>query len=137
MGKRFADSLIEGEKDTITVGLIGDLGAGKTTFVQGFAEGLGITSRVISPTFILMRKFEIPKGRFKNLYHVDLYRLEENIEKEVINLGINDIWEKPGNVLFVEWAEKIDSIIPNNSYEISFKIISEEEREISIKKRNG
>jgi len=133
-GKRFAASLIEGQKKTLTVGLVGELGAGKTTFVQGFAEGLGITTRVISPSFILMRKFNVPGDRFSHFYHVDLYRLEENVAGEVKNIGLDDVWEKKGNIVFIEWAEKVADMIPNTSYQISFKIINKDERRIAIEK---
>src|SRR5258708_2304483 len=72
--------------------LVGDLGAGKTTFLQGFAEGLGIKNKIVSPTFILMREY----GHF---YHLDLYRFEGDVEKEVENLGLLDIWKDPKNVV--------------------------------------
>jgi tRNA threonylcarbamoyladenosine biosynthesis protein TsaE len=133
-GQEFADSLIEGSRNFATVGLIGDLGAGKTTFVQGFSEGLGI-KRVISPTFILMRSYEIPKvKRFSNFYHIDLYRLEGNIEDEVKNIGLFDIWKKKGNIVFVEWAEKLEGLLPEDAYKMKFEIIGETERKITINK---
>ena len=105
--------------------LSGDLGSGKTTFVQGFAQGLGITSKIISPTFILMRKYQ-------NFYHVDLYRLEDDIESEVRNLGLTDIWGKPGNVVIIEWAEKIKDMIPKEAMWIKFKNIGEDKRKITV-----
>lgn len=137
-GQEFAASLIEGTRQFATIGLIGELGAGKTTFVQGFSEGLGI-KRVISPTFILMRTYDVPlvaghTKRFENFYHIDLYRLEKNIEDEVKNIGLLDIWEKPGNIVFIEWAEKIESLLPNDAYIMKFEIIGEEERKITVDK---
>lgn len=74
-GKKFGASLKGGE----VLALSGDLGAGKTTFVQGLAEGLGIDERIMSPTFLLMREHGIKFGG--KLYHVDLYRLESNVEQ--------------------------------------------------------
>lgn len=131
-GQEFADSLIEGSRKFVTVGLIGDLGAGKTTFVQGFSQGLGI-KRVISPTFILMRNYEIPKSKkFSNFYHVDLYRLEGNIQDEVKNIGLLDIIRKEGNIVFIEWAEKISGLLPKNAYRMEFEIVGETERKITI-----
>ncbi len=111
----------------IVIGLIGELGAGKTTFAQGFAEGLGIKNRIISPTFILMRKY----GDF---YHIDLYRLEKDVENEVRNLGLFDIWEKPENIILIEWAEKIENILPKDSIKIEFELLDEFERKIRIVK---
>ncbi|MEK7113134.1 MAG: tRNA (adenosine(37)-N6)-threonylcarbamoyltransferase complex ATPase subunit type 1 TsaE [Patescibacteria group bacterium] len=109
--------------------LSGDLGSGKTTFVQGFAEGLGISSRIISPTFILMRKYKVGD---KNFYHIDLYRLEGNIENEVINLGLGDIWEKPENIVVIEWAEKIKEMISESAKWIKFENLGGDSRKIII-----
>ncbi len=114
--------------------LTGNLGSGKTTFVQGFAERLGIEGRIISPTFILMRKYKIHDSRFMNhdFYHVDLYRLEENIESEVRNLGLTDIWEQPQNIVVIEWAEKIADLIPKSAIWIKFENLGENERKLTI-----
>lgn len=119
--------------------LTGDLGSGKTTFVQGFAQGLGITSKIISPTFILMRKYEVPQVTSHQLpvtsfYHVDLYRFEDNIESEVRNLGLTDIWDKPGNVVVIEWAEKIKDLIPKGAMWLKFENLGEDKRKITIEK---
>src|SRR3972149_10918226 len=100
LGKALAAHLEGGE----TFALSGNLGSGKTTFVQGFAQGMGIKARIVSPTFILMRRYS---AKLKDFYHVDLYRLEENVKGEVINLGLKDVWEAPENVVVIEWAEKI------------------------------
>ena len=110
----------------MTIALVGDLGAGKTTFTQGFASGLGVKARILSPTFILMRKYE-------DFYHVDLYRLEENVEKEVVNLGLTDIWGKNKNVVLIEWAEKIDDILPKDVIRIEFETLGEKKRRIVVK----
>ena len=110
-GRRFSADLKGGE----VVALIGDLGAGKTTFVQGLAVGLDISNNVPSPTFIIMRTYTLENQKFRNLYHFDLYRLEDNIESELINLGIKDIWNNKENVSVIEWAEKADKILPIKS----------------------
>lgn len=127
LGRKLTASLIEKCKDTsVVIALIGDLGAGKTTFTQGFAEGLGIKDRVLSPTFILMRTYD-------NFYHVDLYRLEGGVEKEVVNLGLTDIWKEPGNLILIEWAEKIGKILPKGTIKIKFEKVGDLERKITIK----
>ena len=110
----------------LVIALTGNLGSGKTTFVQGFAKGLGIKQRIISPTFILMRKYG------ENFYHVDLYRLEGNIESEVRNLGIEDIWKDPKNIVVIEWAEKIKKMIPKSAQWIKFENLGKDERKITI-----
>lgn len=125
LGKEVASKLEGGE----VFALSGELGSGKTTFVQGFAEGLGVKGRIISPTFILMRKYKVGD---KDFYHIDLYRLEENIENEVIHLGISDIWKRPENVVIIEWAEKIKDMIPESAKWIKFEDLGGEKRKIII-----
>lgn len=128
VGQKVAADLIK--KNPTVIALTGDLGSGKTTFVQGFAKGLGIRKKVISPTFILMR---IYKAKKKNvLYHLDLYRLENNFEKEIENLGIKDIWKEEKNILVIEWAEKIKDLLPEGTIWIYFKYLSDDQRKIII-----
>lgn len=117
--------------------LTGDLGSGKTTFVQGLAEGIGVKNQIISPTFILMRKYEIPpitnhRSPITAFYHLDLYRLEGNIKEEVRNLGIEEIWKDPENIVVIEWAEKIEKMLPDDCYKIKFEVLSENKRKITI-----
>ncbi len=107
--------------------LSGNLGAGKTTFIQGLAKGLGIKVKIISPTFILMRKYG------NNFYHLDLYRLEGDVEREVKNLGTEEIWEDGKNVVVIEWAEKIKDMLPKDTKWIVFENLGEDKRRIAIK----
>ena len=125
LGKEVASKLEGGE----VFALSGELGSGKTTFVQGFAEGLGVKGRIISPTFILMRKYKVGD---KDFYHIDLYRLEGDIENEIIHLGISDIWKRPENVVIIEWAEKIKEMIPESAKWIKFENLGGENRKIII-----
>jgi tRNA threonylcarbamoyladenosine biosynthesis protein TsaE len=140
LGRKIATDL----KGKIFV-LTGDLGSGKTTFTQGFAEGLGIKNRIISPTFILMRKYPmqlksqnsnlkttIQNLELTNFYHLDLYRLEKNIENEIENLGVKDIWKDKKNVMIIEWAEKIKNLLPKETIWIKFENLGENERKITI-----
>lgn len=112
------------------VALIGELGSGKTTFVQGFAQGLGIKEKIISPTFVLIRQHQIPKSS-NILYHIDLYRLE-NI-KDILHLGIKEILDNPNNIVLIEWAEKTQKLLSKSTIWISIKVIKENIRQISIK----
>ncbi len=123
LGQRLGSSLKGGE----VLALIGDLGSGKTTFIQGLAKGLGITQRIISPTFIIMRTYN-------NFHHVDLYRLEGNLKGELNNLGITDLWGKEKNIFAIEWAEKISELLPKKAIRIKFENIDETTRKIRIKK---
>jgi tRNA threonylcarbamoyladenosine biosynthesis protein TsaE len=136
LGKKVANILIKKHgknSKPIVLGLVGDLGSGKTTFVQGFATALGITKRIVSPTFIILRSYDTKDVKcYKNLYHIDLYRLEENIDKELANLGIDEIWSDTENIVVIEWAEKIDNMLPTGSIIINFSVINEKKRMIII-----
>lgn len=127
-GEKLAADLIK-KQEPVVVALMGPLGSGKTTFSQGFGKGLGVKKRIISPTFILMRKYSVSK---KDFYHIDLYRLEEGVENEVQNLGIFEIWEDPKNIVLIEWADKIESILPKKAIRIKFEILNEFERKIVV-----
>lgn len=116
-------------KTGVIVALTGDLGAGKTTFAQGFAKGLGIDEKVLSPTFVISRQHQIP-GSSKIFYHLDLYRLEDNFD--TMNLGIEDIFQTKGNLILIEWAEKLGSKLPKETIKIHLKRVSENQREIEI-----
>lgn len=111
--------------------LTGELGSGKTTFVQGLAKGLRIGGRIISPTFIIVRSYKL-KGKVKLLFHVDLYRLEGDLGREIENLGLKEIWSDPNNVMVIEWAEKIKDYLPEGTKWVRFSYNGEEERRIVI-----
>lgn len=96
--------------------LSGELGAGKTTFVQGFAKGLGIKDKIISPTFVLIRQHAIPDTK-KILYHVDLYRLENGVDLK--SLGLEEICSDPNNIILIEWAEKSRQLLPKDAVKIN------------------
>lgn len=103
---------------TGVIALIGELGAGKTTFVQGFAQGLGIKEKIISPTFVLIRQHKVPQTE-KILYHIDLYRIEG--DKNIKQLGLEEILLNPRNIVLIEWAEKIANLLPKNTTLIKIK----------------
>lgn len=107
--------------------LSGELGAGKTTFVQGFAEGLGIKEKIISPTFVLIRQHHIPNSP-KTLYHIDLYRLETNTA--IKSLGLEEMFD---DLVLIEWAEKGIDILPKDTIFINFEKIDDAKRKITIK----
>lgn len=132
LGERIGGKLRGGE----ILALVGDLGSGKTTFVQGLAKGLGIKGRVVSPTFIIMRQYTIPISNIKHLassfYHVDLYRLETNLENEIASLGLTDVCGKKDGVVAIEWAEKIRELIPASAIWINFELLGENWRKITL-----
>jgi tRNA threonylcarbamoyladenosine biosynthesis protein TsaE len=95
--------------------LHGNLGAGKTTFVKGVAEALGVTKEITSPTFTLMNVYELSTNhtQIKELIHIDTYRLEG--EQELIDIGAEDYVGQPDTLTIVEWPEKLDHILKNKS----------------------
>jgi tRNA threonylcarbamoyladenosine biosynthesis protein TsaE len=106
------------------IALSGDLGSGKTTFIQGFCQALGVQHGVSSPTFIIFRKHPIKmkneKLRMKkgNIYHFDLYRLRK--PKEVLDLGFKKIINNPENIVLIEWPEIIKKLLPKNTIWVKF-----------------
>lgn len=115
----------------LLVELSGNLGAGKTTFTQQIAKLLNIEEKITSPTFVLMKKYEINFGQFKNLVHIDAYRVESSDEISILNLP--EIFSNPENLILLEWPEKIADVLPENKITISFEVEGEE-REINILK---
>jgi tRNA threonylcarbamoyladenosine biosynthesis protein TsaE len=120
--KEYAKNLSANLKGGEVILLYGDLGSGKTTFVQGLAEGLGIKSPVLSPTFVLRRQHLGKRG----LIHYDFYRLESPKDLQVLDLEA-DI--NPENVVIIEWADKI-GYDKDQSIKMYFRSLSENERVI-------
>jgi tRNA threonylcarbamoyladenosine biosynthesis protein TsaE len=109
------------------VSLTGDLGAGKTTFVQGAADGLGIRQAVLSPTFTLVRQYE---GSLP-VYHLDVYRLDSL--QDVVDLGFDEILDR-GAVVFIEWGDVIEALLPESylEVELSLRDDGEDRRRIAV-----
>ncbi len=141
LGRKLAERLEPGD----FIALFGELGGGKTTFVQGLVRGLGIKRRIISPTFIILREYKVspPRSPFghlgggeTNFYHIDLYRI--NMEKyEAPELGLDEIIKEKKDIVAVEWAEKMGDLLPKNRWEIIFEYIDENKRQIIIKSVNS
>jgi tRNA threonylcarbamoyladenosine biosynthesis protein TsaE len=126
------------KKTAFTIGLEGDLGGGKTTFLQGFAKGLGIKQKILSPTFIIMRKFRIPKViSHKSLvnsqwfFHIDCYRIQKT--KELLDLGFKKIISDPRNLVAVEWSDRVRKILPRGTLNLKFQFVGPHKRKILIK----
>ncbi|MDP2910450.1 MAG: tRNA (adenosine(37)-N6)-threonylcarbamoyltransferase complex ATPase subunit type 1 TsaE [bacterium] len=137
LAEKIARKIIKKEPETnaFVIGLKGDLGGGKTTFVQGFARGLGIKEKILSPTFVIYKKFKIlnyklPTINYKLFYHFDCYRIKNS--KEILGLGFKEIISNPQNIVVIEWADKIKKIMPKNTFWISFDFINESTRKITL-----
>jgi len=119
--KEFATNLgtLVSPGDVIT--LEGDLGAGKTTFTQGLAVGLGVKRNVTSPTFTIIKEYQ---GRIP-LYHMDVYRLEDSEE----DIGFAEYFNGNG-ITIIEWAQYIDEFLPENRLDIYIEVIDQDRRKI-------
>jgi len=126
IGQRISQKILK-SKEAVVISLKGELGSGKTTFVQGIAMGLRIKHRILSPTFVLMKKYKIPNTK-KQFYHIDCYRIKKAQDLSALNL--EKLFLNPQNVIAIEWAERIEKILPKNTIIFEFKFINEKQREI-------
>lgn len=106
-------------RGAIVIGLRGELGAGKTTLVQGFFRGAGAKRKATSPTFVLVRRMPIRKKFFRNIFHIDMYRLRGR--RDFPALGIEKEMADPKNVILVEWADKAQRILPAETLWVTLK----------------
>lgn len=109
------------------IGLSGELGAGKTCFTQGFAEGLGIKEKITSPTFTIIKQHSVPNSN-KTLYHIDLYRLEKLNIKE---LGLEELLDESNTIVLIEWVDKLNNLKSTIKI-IKISITGEDRRVIDI-----
>ena len=121
-------------KYALVFALEGELGAGKTTFVQGLARALHIKAKIKSPTFNLMKKHKILDSRFSILasdfYHLDCYRLRDH--RDLLLLGIKDILDNPKNIVLIEWSDRVKKILPKRHIKIHIDHINTNTRNIRI-----
>ncbi|MDO8643939.1 MAG: tRNA (adenosine(37)-N6)-threonylcarbamoyltransferase complex ATPase subunit type 1 TsaE [bacterium] len=130
--KAFASQVAKGLKPGTVVVLMGELGAGKTTFVQGLAEGLEVPENqyVNSPTFTLINEY---KGLI-NIYHFDLYRLGSGpvLEQQLLEIGFEEYLEK-GGICVIEWGEKLPASFLQNASFVRFSVEPDGQRRLDIK----
>ena len=135
LGEKFAKEIVKNgpQNAAIVLCLNGNLGGGKTTFLQGFANGLGIKEKILSPTFVISKMFKITNSEFQNFYHIDCYRLKE--AKDILELDFKNIISNPKNIIAIEWPEKIKSVLPKEIESIDFNYSNEgSQREIIFRK---
>ncbi len=129
LGKLLASELRGGE----VICLSGELGAGKTTFTQGLLGGLGLVGPFTSPTFLIMKEYKQEmtndKVQISKAYHIDAYRVGT---EDILSLGWEEMVANPGNIIIIEWAERVCEIIPQDALWIKFEWLGEKERRILL-----
>lgn len=132
---KFLEELTPASVGATVIGLRGELGAGKTTFTQTCAHLLGITENITSPTFVILKKYELSEkvlgGKFSFLIHIDAYRLKGGKELNVI--GWQEVIADSKNLVMIEWPEQVSDVMPENTRYIDFKHIDETNRGIVSK----
>lgn len=123
IAKEFAATLKKGQ----VILLDGDLGAGKTHFAKGIAQGLGVTDTVTSPTFTLHNSYQ---GRDVTLNHFDFYRICDQQEVEI--LGLSDFFYDKSAICLVEWWQNVKGLLPKKTIKVTLSVTGENTREITI-----
>ena len=126
---RFVRQLIPHESRATIIALSGDLGAGKTTFTQALARALGVTDEVVSPTFVIQKRYPLEGQVFKNLVHVDAYRLED--VEELRALGWDELTADAENIIVIEWPEHVVGALEGDEHPLRFTYINQDLRDIA------
>lgn len=135
--RRVGELLAKEIEKGLVIALEGDLGSGKTNFVKGLAKGLGIKDKIISPTFVIMRRYNIPlkdlnqKG-LSNFYHIDCYRM--NSYRDLKDIDMESIVNNPNNIVAIEWARNIQNIIPDHALSVKLDYKDFNKRKIAVTK---
>ena len=117
-------------KHAVVAALEGELGAGKTTFAQGFARALGIKSRITSPTFVLIKDYKLWTMGHRHLIHIDAYRLKGY--KDLENLEVKEMIADPKNIILIEWSDRVKEVLPKNYIKIHIDHIDKNTRKIRL-----
>jgi tRNA threonylcarbamoyladenosine biosynthesis protein TsaE len=132
--ENFAEDFLKNLKpfsnEATVIALSGNLGSGKTTFTQFFAKHLGITKNITSPTFVIIKTYNLQLETYNKLFHIDSYRLKSG--EELKKLGWQEIISNPQNLILIEWPENVSDVIPQNAIKISFEFIDETTRKINL-----
>lgn len=128
LGEEFAKELTS----PVAIELIGDVGAGKTTFTQGLAKGLGITEEITSPSFTISKRYALPKGG--ELVHYDFYRLND---VGIMRDELAETLSEEGNIVIVEWAGEVADLLEAGSFRIHFTMLENGAREVEIETPTG
>jgi tRNA threonylcarbamoyladenosine biosynthesis protein TsaE len=122
-----AREFLEVNKDKTVFAFYGAMGAGKTSFIKAICEVLGIEDVINSPTFAIVNDYQLPNG--DSAYHFDFYRI--NKIEEAFDLGYEEYFYS-GNYCFIEWPEKIESLLPENCTKVTIEVLPDETRRLSF-----
>ena len=119
IAKLFAEELLKTKigRGAFVVIFKGDLGAGKTTFIQGLMKGLGIKGKIMSPTFTLLRSYKVRNENFSKVHHFDCYRINE--AEEIKELKFKELIKDPQNIILIEWPERIKELLPRKKVTVT------------------
>ncbi len=123
----FGEEISKQISEGMVLELVGDVGAGKTTFTKGLAKGLGISETVQSPTFTISRVYE---GEKLTLSHYDFYRLNDY---GIMEMELAENLNNPKNVTVVEWAGNLAKILPKKHLKLVFESLSENQRKVKVR----
>ena len=127
--KGFTEILAPKMEGATLVTLSGELGAGKTTFTQNVAKALGVEGSVQSPTFVLMKIYQLPEASsFKRLVHVDAYRLQGG--GELAPLGFDEVLHDKDNLVLLEWPEQVTDGLPEADHKLRLEVLGEGSRKL-------
>ena len=127
LAKSFANQI----KSGCVIGLVGDLGSGKTVFAKGFIKAFGNKQKVLSPTFVLMKNYRTNQKNTKIICHIDYYRAD--VKDKILQAQINEYIQDKQVITIIEWAAKIKYFLPKNTLWIKFKNTkNENERRIQM-----
>lgn len=130
LAKTFISDLVPSPSHATVLALHGNLGAGKTAFMQGVAQALGVEDSITSPTFVLEKIYLLAGQKFERLVHIDAYRLEG--ASELKELGWAELVKDPKNLIAVEWAELVEAGLPEDTKHLRFTFIDDATREIEL-----
>ncbi len=128
--ENIAQELLSSLADKSILALSGNLGAGKTTFVKFLAKVLGLEENITSPTFVLLKAYDIDFADFKKFVHVDCYRLDA--KEDLADIGLQDYVADTSNLLLIEWADKINNLPLDKVLHIKIEILGETSRKFII-----
>jgi tRNA threonylcarbamoyladenosine biosynthesis protein TsaE len=128
VAQKILDNLRKDRDTAFVVAFYGDLGSGKTTIIQFLGKLIGVKKDILSPTFVIEKIYNLDDKEFGKLIHIDAYRIDK--PEELLDLGWENIIKDKNNLIVVEWADKIESILPEGTMRIHMEFVDKNKRSI-------